>query len=247
MPVVAIVPSTVGFHWEEVFDAYKVFRDNNWKIEFYTADGKPPTVDPKSVENHLLLSFLGLGVRDSFSPESELGEALMNELKYVRPIEDVNVKEQDAIYLPGGHGCLFDVNVNETLHQKLAEAFKRNKIIAAVCHATSALAFAKRDDGKSIIFGKKVIGFLDLQDRLLLKLNMVDKCFLPLPYWNERKMQEEGGVIGVTEKLHGLLDPTYHVVDLPLITGVGPKSVTFVIRHVVSAVNKKLKEKEPQV
>src|SRR3990167_2307627 len=122
MYTVAIIPSTVGFHWEEVFAAYRIFKAANWQIEFYTINGELPVVDPLSIKKHIFLSYLGIGVRNSFSPESPLGKALSIQLNIeTRSISELSIDKIDAIYIPGGHGCLFDVNVSEIVHSKLAE------------------------------------------------------------------------------------------------------------------------------
>lgn len=233
MTTIAIIPSTVGFHWEEVFAAYRECKAAGWQINFYTIDGKPPTVDPNSVKHRPLLSFLGLGVRDSFSPESTLGEELKTQLMQARIITDLDMDKTDAIYIPGGHGALFDVNPNELLHTKIFEAYTQNKIIGAVCHGTSCLAFVKKEDGSSIVKGKKIIGFLDVEDDVLEKLGLIDQSFLPLPYRNEQKLTEAGADITTIDRISGLLNPTHCVVDLPFVTGIGPKATERVIKKII--------------
>lgn len=241
MYTVAIIVSTVGFHWEEVFDAYQVFNDASWVVDFYTVDGKPPVPDPNSVKTRPLLSSVGLGVKKSFSPQSSLGEKLSVKLNtQIRPIHELEMNNTDVIYIPGGHGCLFDVNVNETVHAKLAEAYQQNKIIGAVCHGTSCLALTKIN-GVSIIKGKRVIGFLDSMDTFLQRLNLIDKKFLPLPYPNEKAIRDAGGLITPINFTLGFLQPSYYVVDVPFITGVGPKATTNVATKMVNLTEERVR------
>lgn len=236
MEKVAIIPSTVGFHWEELYDAYKVFKSEGWEIDLYTDLGKPAKVDPKSIEKHPLLSLLGLGVSDSNSPATELGK----EISYrtaadVKAIYDMVPENYDAIYLPGGHGCLLDVNVNPTLHEKIYQAYKAGKILSAVCHATSTFAFVK-DEALSIVAGKKITGFPDVLDNILIKTGWVYEQYLPLPFSNQKKLEEAGADIKTTDVLQSNVNPYYHVTDLPFITGAGPKTAKSVAQKVVAAV-----------
>lgn len=226
----AIVVSTIGFHWEELFDAYKEFQKAGVAIDLYTVDGKPGCVDPKSVERRPVLSLLGLGIVPDFGPETTLGREILYRLKnQVKPVSLLTPTIYETIYLPGGHGCLFDVNQNLLLQEKLLEFYREGKIISAVCHATSALAFTI--NGKhSIIKGKKVTGFPDWLDDVLIKAKWIHKKFLPLPFSNERKIKEAGGEMNTTLSI---INPTHHVVDLPFITGTGPKAAKFVIRKVI--------------
>ena len=243
---VAIVPSTVGFHWEEVYDAYKQYKKEGWNIDFYTVDGKPAKEDPKSVEHQPLRSFIGLGIRDSFSPTSELGKEINYLLKNeVQNISDMNIDSIDVIYIPGGHGCLFDVNTNTILHQKLLEAFYKEKILSAVCHGTSTFAFVE-DKGTSIVAGKKMTGFPDLLDDMLLKLGWVYEDFIPLPFSNEQKMRQAGAKLSGFNLFLSIVNPFHRVKDTPFVTGVGPKSAGRVAKKVIKMLTKQEEERVHQ-
>lgn len=244
---VAIVPSTVGFHWEEVYDAYRQFKKAGWSIDLYTVDAKPATADPKSLEYRSLLSFLGLGVRKSFSPDAELGKEISYMARYeVQAIASMNVDAVDVIYIPGGHGCLFDVNSNEVLHQKILEAYHKGKMLSAVCHGTSSFAFVE-EGGRSIVAGKKMTGFPDFLDNILLKAGWVYKAYTPLPFSNEQKMRKAGAVISRLSHLWSIINPFHRVTDLPFITGVGPKAAGRVAKKVVRLLAREEKERMYQM
>lgn len=235
MKQIAIMPSTVGFHWEEVYAAYAEFKKAHWEIKFYTVEGKPAQADPKSLEIKPFFSLFGLGANKNISPETESGKELMYKLTHeVAPIETINVDNLDAMYIPGGHGCLFDVNVNTELHKKILQAYQQGKILSAVCHGTSCFAFVI-DNGKSIIAGKKVTGFPDLLDSTLEKIGLIDSKFLPMPYPNEKTMQDAGAVISMKDSMLSNLNSAYCVTDLPFITGAGPKAAKYVARKVIQA------------
>jgi putative intracellular protease/amidase len=236
---VAIIPSIVGYHWEEVYDAYFEFKKAGFIIDFFTVKGKPALADPKSLEERPLLSYFGLGLRNSYSPETDLGKELQYRLtNEINPLQDLFIEIYDAIYIPGGHGCLMDVTINPVLHEKLLQAFYQEKLIAAVCHGSSALAFAN-DNGIPIIQGKRIIGFPDILDKLLLSFNWIHPKFLPLPYWNEQKIREAGAVISWLDVFWGLLNPTYFLVDAPFITGMGPKAAQNVAKSTIKLAKEK--------
>ena len=229
---IAIVVSSVGYHWEEVFDVYREIQEAGGTVEFFSEHGAPAKPDPRSVEHKPFLSKLGLGVDEDFGPESPLGKQLSVRLESdLKPFSDLDAKSFDGIYLPGGHGALYDVCPSPRLHEAILEFYRAGKPIAALCHATSALAFVK-DRGRPIIAGKKVTGFPQAMDDVLIKAGWVHEKFLPLPFSNEQKIREAGAVMNTALSF---LNPGYHVEDTPFITGVGPKSARAVARKLIAA------------
>ena len=223
MKSVGIVISTVGFHWEEVYDAYAQFKRANWHIELYTVDGKHPIADPRSLEVREFLSVFGLGLSKSFAPTTPTGKTLMWDMEFVSPISEIDT-DHDVLYIPGGHGCLFDVNINSDLHGKIKEFYNQNKILSAVCHGTSAFAFVEDVEGKSIVNGKRMTGFPELLDDILVNVGWVPDKFLPIPYSNEGMMKRAGARVSPFNFLLSLIYPMYYVVDYPFVTGIGPKA-----------------------
>lgn len=244
MKRIGFIPSSVGYHWEEVYDPFVEFRKHGYTIDFFTVNGKPALADPRSLEVRPILSYLGLGLRNSYSPSTEAGKELLRILQQeVKPVTDLWVENYDALYIPGGHGCLFDVNTNKEVHDKIQQAFDQDKIIAAVCHGSSALSYV-HENGISIIQGKRIIGFPDIMDKFLLMTQWIHPKFLPLPYWNEEKIREAGAAITLPDIIWGILNPTYHLIDLPFITGVGPKSAKSVAKAVIHSLQQEITEKK---
>ncbi|MFN6944474.1 MAG: DJ-1/PfpI family protein [Cytophagaceae bacterium] len=237
---VAMVVSTVGFHWEELYDAYKEFKRAGWDIKLYTVNGHRPKGDPQSLEKREVMSAFGLGLSDSFSPETETGKEIHEKFDGVEPIGNLITDEIDAIYLPGGHGCLFDVNIDRQLHQKVLEAYQKDKILSAVCHGTSTFGFVN-DGNHSIVENKKMTGFPELLDDILLKVGWVHEKFTPIPFSNEEKMKKSGAKVSGLNFFYSLFNPSHTEVDYPFVTGIGPKAAETVAKKVI-----KLKEKELQ-
>lgn len=174
-----------------------------------------------------------MGAPASIAPDTDLGIALQKKLSTPEDIANLDIASINVLYIPGGHGCLIDVNQNKIVQEKILEAYRANKVIAAVCHGSSALAFV-RENGASIVKDKKITGFPDILDSILLKLGWIHPSMLPLPYKNEEKMIEAGAKITPLDTTIAILNPLHHVVDHPFVTGVGPKSAEPVIKKVIT-------------
>lgn len=237
MTRIAIIVSTVGYHWEELFAAYWVFRDAAWNIELYTVDGTAPKVDPSSLKPTGPAAFIGLGMSASIAPKTNRGQILTAELAKIRPLNALNSEELDALYLPGGHGCLFDVNRNPELHSIIARLHARGCLLSGVCHATSTFALTRRD-GRSIAEGHQLTGFPHALDRLLIAAGWVRPEFLPLPLINDAELKRAGTKHSIIDETLALLNPRHSCISLPFITGMGPKSATPVAKALVRALKK---------
>jgi putative intracellular protease/amidase len=228
----AMMLSTVGYHWEEAFGAWDEFRRAGWDVALFTVDGSPPTVDPTSLKRTGPLSWFGLGVSKANSPESPRGRELMAAIEEVRPLSDLDPTIVDALYLPGGHGCLFDVNRSEALHGVIGELYRDRKPLSGVCHATSTYAFVEAD-GAPIVAGKRVTGFPELVDTIMSSTGLVQKEFLPIPFSNDRALSDAGAKLTWRHKLLAALNPRYTRVDPPFVTGMGPKAARKVARETI--------------
>jgi putative intracellular protease/amidase len=231
-PVVAMVLSTCGFHWEEAFGAFDEFRSAGWAVELYTVDGSPPKVDPTSLKRTGPLSWFGLGVSGANSPETQRGRELMAAIEGARPLDEVDSFELDALYLPGGHGCLFDVNRNDTLHTVISELHEVGRPLSAVCHATSSFAFVE-EVGQSIVEGKALTGFPEFVDGLMASTGLVQQEYLPIPFSNDRVLADAGANLMWHHKVIAAFNPRYTRIDRPFITGMGPKAARKVARAVI--------------
>jgi len=235
---IATVVSTVGYHWEELFGAYDEFDRSGAEIDVFTVDGSPPRPDPMSLRHTGPLTLFGLGVPARIDPSTPRGRELHQALIARRAVEELDPEVYDAIYLPGGHGCLFDVNRNEVLHDKLIELYRGGKLLSAVCHATSTFAFT-RIGGRSIAAGKQLTGFPHALDELLIAAHAVHKDFLPLPFSNEHVLRQEGIDVPPFDPMRASLNPRHMCVSLPFVTGVGPKSARPVARAVIAALEER--------
>jgi putative intracellular protease/amidase len=136
---------------------------------------------------------------------------------------DMKAADFSAVFLPGGHGTMWDTAVDPATAQLVSDSFNAGKPTAAVCHGPAGLVNALRTDGKSILWGKKVNGFTNAEETAAGLMDVV-------PFHLESKMRELGGIFE-----SGPNWAPYAVRDGHLITGQNPASSALVAQHVVAA------------
>jgi putative intracellular protease/amidase len=131
--------------------------------------------------------------------------------------------DYDGIFLPGGHGTMWDTATDQATARLVGEIFSAGKPTAAVCHGPAGLVKAKRSDGQSILLGKKVNGFTNEEETAAGLMDVV-------PFHLETVMRQLGGQFE-----NGPMWGPYAVRDGNLITGQNPASSALVARHMVDA------------
>ncbi len=134
-------------------------------------------------------------------------------LEATKRLSEVTAEGFDALFFPGGHGPLMDLSDNADL-KALIESFDRaGKIIAALCHGPAALLNACNASGEPLIKGRKVTGFTNMEERLVMLHSVV-------PFLLEDAMKERGADFD-----SAFVPMVSHVVrDGNLITGQNPSS-----------------------
>lgn len=118
----------------------------------------------------------------------------------------------DAVYMPGGHGTVFDMPYNKKLHDLLFHFDSTGRVIASVCHAPAVFAGMRRTDGTPFIAGRHVAAFTDAEERAV---DGVEK----VPFLLESRLKELGAIH------HGAADWSPNAIqDGRLVTGQNPQS-----------------------
>jgi putative intracellular protease/amidase len=234
-----MIVSTVGFHWEEVFSAYWEFRDAGWEVSLYSVNGAPARPDPMSLRITGPGALAGLGISPFIAPSTAKGRTLRRALDEIQPLDQLDPRGLDTIYLPGGHGCLFDVNRNGRLHEVIGTLHRRGCVLGAVCHATSTFAFveAVEAERRSIVAGHRLTGFPHALDRALIALGLVHSDYLPLPLINDDELRRAGAKLSHLDEWMAVADPRLMRVSFPFVTGMGPKAAGKVARKMISLVD----------
>jgi putative intracellular protease/amidase len=153
--------------------------------------------------------------------------AAMAKFNATHTTTSLSAADYSAVFLPGGHGTMWDTANDDATAKLVADSFNTGKPTAAVCHGPAGLVKALRPDGKSILFGRKVNGFTNEEETAAGLMEVV-------PFHLESRMKELGGRFE-----SGPMWQPYAVRDGNLITGQNPASSALVASHVVAALQAK--------
>ena len=142
-------------------------------------------------------------------------------------LSDVSSKDFEAIFLPGGHGPMFDLPNDPNLARLLEEFFADGKIISAVCHGPVGLVKAKRKNGDPLVKGVTLTSYT-YSEEVAAKL---DK---EVPFILENRLRELGANFIARENKADHVER-----DVQFITGQNPNSAESAARSVVAALNKR--------
>ncbi len=141
---------------------------------------------------------------------SKLSQVLANTVK----LEDASANAFDGIFLPGGHGTMFDLPENKTLQKLIRDFYESKKVVGAVCHGPAGLVGVTLSDGNPLVRGKHLTAFTDSEEQEA----GLDK---DVPFLLERKFRELGAVF-----ITGANWSDHVEVDGNLVTGQNPQSGT---------------------
>ena len=167
-----------GFWIEEFATPYYYLVGKNIEVTIATPKGGQAPIDPKSNEP----DFQTESTRRYFS-DPITQKKIANTLK----LSNVNSKDYDAIFYPGGHGPMWDL-VNDENSISLIQSFhSEGKPIAFVCHGPAALVNVKNSKGEYLIKGKKLTSFCDTEEEAVHLTKVV-------PFSLEGKLKERGAL-----------------------------------------------------
>ncbi|QHE53975.1 type 1 glutamine amidotransferase domain-containing protein [Pontibacillus sp. HMF3514] len=196
-----------GLWLEEFAVPYNTFKEQGYDVKVTSIDGGEVPLDPNSI------------------PEEEKDEwkDAQEELKNTAKLTKEDSEGFDAVFLPGGHGTMFDFPDSETLQLVLQEHAEADKVIGSVCHGPAGLVNVTYKDGTPLVKGKKVNGFTDEEEK--------DMGLDPhMPFLLETKLREKGG-----DFVSGDSWSDFSVRDGNLVTGQNPMSSQSAANKVVEA------------
>ncbi|PTH65110.1 type 1 glutamine amidotransferase domain-containing protein [Staphylococcus arlettae] len=161
--------SQTGLWLEEASEPYRILAEANITVDLVSIDGGAVPIDANSAQN---------GELEQYSD-------FVDKINDVPSIKTVNVDNYDAIYLPGGHGTVFDFGHNQELATVLAEFKEQNKFISSVCHGPSAFVGAKDKNGNFIVKDVTLTAFTDEEERAMGLENKV-------PFLTQSELENQG-------------------------------------------------------
>jgi putative intracellular protease/amidase len=195
-----------GFWLEEFTTPYYTFVDAGADVELASIRGGKAPIDPRSLEG------------DATKPASVqryLADAkLQAALERTVPVEQAAGGRYDIVFLPGGHGTMWDLPQSETLARLVATTLERDAVVAAVCHGPAGLVGARFADGKPVVAGRRVAGFANSEERAVGLAEVV-------PFLLESRLRELGG-----RYESGPDFQPFAIADGKLVTGQNPASST---------------------
>ena len=216
-----------GVWLEELATPYYALRDGGASVTLASIRGGQIPFDPRSVPAEAGQSAGEVPREQQDVPESVrrflADETAMRAARNSIPVAQIEGKDFDAIFLPGGHGTMWDLPDSEALARLVSENFERGKIVAAVCHGPAGLVSAKRRDGRPLVEGYKVNAFTNSEEEAVGLKEIV-------PFLLEDRLKELGGRFEKGENWQ-----PYGVRDGDLITGQNPQSASLVARYVLDA------------
>lgn len=206
--------ASTGFHYEEMTTPYYLFKDAGYDCVLASIKGGRPPHDPGSLKED----------REENPPSVNrfiADEAAMSKLSHSLPVGDVEAEGFAALYLPGGHGTMWDLPENAALGALISRMLHEKKPVAAVCHGPAGLIAAEDAMGQPVVKGRKVNCFTNREEEMVEKQDIV-------PFLLETALRELGAEFECSEPFKA------HVAqDENLITGQNPASAEGVARAVI--------------
>ena len=203
-----------GLWLEEFAIPYKAFVEAGYQVEVVTPKGGAAPIDPRS------------------NPKPEQAAAWKDAARHLsatKPLASVTADGFAAIFIPGGHGVMFDLVENPASTRLIQEFDAQGKPVAAVCHGPAALVNVVRKDGTPLVKGKKLAAFTDAEERAV----ELDK---DMPFLLETKLRELGATVVTRDNF------TSHAVrDGNLITGQNPPSSEATAKLLIEALSENKK------
>jgi putative intracellular protease/amidase len=163
--ILAVVTSTsqmgssgksTGFELTELSRAYYVFQANGFEVDVASPlGGAPPVVIDGDDMNEYDYAFLNDTIAQA-------------KIKQSIAIKDVDAKAYQAVYFVGGKGTLFDFPDNKYIQSLVREYYESGKIVSAVCHGPAAIVNVMLSNGELLVSKRKVSGFTNKEELLLI-------------------------------------------------------------------------------
>ncbi|MCC0806155.1 type 1 glutamine amidotransferase domain-containing protein [Methylobacterium sp. W2] len=208
-------PEPTGLWFEELATPYYAFVDADVSVTLASIAGGPAPIAPRSVKPK---------GENGASVERFLGdEAASASLRATILIEQIDMSDYDAVFLPGGHGTMWDLPQSNVLAALLGKAWASGKVIAAVCHGPAGLVNVTDETGAPLVKGRRVTGFSDSEERAVGLAEAV-------PFLLEARLRDLGG------RYESVADfQPFAIADGRLVTGQNPASSALTAKLTIEA------------
>lgn len=195
--------SKTGVWLSELTDPYYELKEAGFEITLASLKGGEPPIDPTSA--------LTENITEA-NRKYQNDEVLQHQFKNTKKISEVQASDFDTLFIPGGHGPLFDLAEDKDTGKLIIDFYNAGKYVTAVCHGSAAFIAAENYQS-GFLKDKNITCFSNIEEKLVGKTNQV-------PYLLEDKLESLGAKID-----NAIIPFNSNVkVDGHLITGQNPLS-----------------------
>jgi putative intracellular protease/amidase len=194
-----------GLWLSEFAEPYELFQEQGAEVVVASIKGGKAPIDPRSLNGETRAKWRNA----------------IRELEETLPLSEVSAEGFDALFLPGGHGTMFDFPDNEALQARIRQFFESDRVVAAVCHGPAGLVHVKLSSGEFLVKGRRVTAFTNEEERAV-QLDSV------MPFLLEDRLREHGALFEAAPKW-----ANHVMVDGKLVTGQNPQSGVSAARNVL--------------
>ncbi len=115
-----------GLWLEEYAAPYNAFKEQGYDVKVTSIQGGDVPLDPNSIPEE----------------ENPAWADAQEKLKGTAKLSEEDAEGFDGIFLPGGHGTMFDFPESKTLQFVLQKHAEQGNVIGSVCHGPSGLVNA---------------------------------------------------------------------------------------------------------
>lgn len=199
-----------GLWLEEFARPYRAFVEQGYEVDVASPRGGVVPIDPRSDEE-----------------AEEEWEDARSRLRDTIRLADVDADSYDALFLPGGHGTMYDFPGDPDLGRLVAEFAASDRVIAAVCHGPAAFVDVEDGDGEPVVSGIRMTAFTDAEEE---ETGLADA----MPFLLESRLRERGAEFEAGDPWSD-----HVVVDGTWVTGQNPRSSAGVAEAIVHAIQER--------
>ena len=191
----------------EVAHPYAEFDRAKYQIDFASLTGDVPFLDALNLADDPdnLFFLVGKGWAD---------------MQKARKLDDVDVSQYDAIFMPGGLAPMVDMPEHPLLKKIIKETHERKAVVGAVCHGPVSLLNVKLSDGSYLLAGKNVSSFTNEEEENYAKADV--------PFELETALTRQGAIFHKTAPWQA-----FSIADGKLVTGQNPASAKGVAEKMI--------------
>jgi len=167
-----------GLWAEELAVPYFALRDAGVQIDLASPAGGAVPLDPVSLKP--------AGQNEPAVERLLSDETAQRQVAQARKASEMDGAAYDAVFLPGGHGTMWDLPVDAGVTRAVEAAYGAGKLVTAVCHGPAGLVSAKKPNGEPLVKGLKVNAFTNEEEDAVGLGGVV-------PFALETRLRELGG------------------------------------------------------